>query len=59
VTEFFEEIYTTKNITKGLAKWEYTIPNYMNPGVYEITINYNGNTQSNPIKYSSKSLTIT
>ena len=59
ITEFFEEIYTTKNITLGLAKWEYTIPNYMNPGIYEITINYNGNTQSNPIKYSSKSLTIT
>ena len=58
VTEFFEEIYTTKNITKGLAKWEYTIPNYMNPGVYDITLNYNGNTQSNPVKYSSKSLTI-
>ena len=58
ITEFFDEIYTTKNITKGIAQWNYTIPNSMNPGTYEIMLSYNGNTQSNPIKYTSKALTV-
>ena len=58
ITEFVDEIYTTKNITKGIAQWNYTIPNSMNPGKYEILISYNGNTQSNPIKYGQNVLTI-
>ncbi|MBR3214406.1 MAG: hypothetical protein IKF79_07860, partial [Methanosphaera sp.] len=58
ITKSYEEIYTTKNVTKGVAQWEYTIPNDMNPGKYIITLNYNGNTQSNPIKYTEKLLTI-
>lgn len=54
-----QEISTTKIVSNGIAQWDYTLPSNLKKGTYEVLIAYNGNTQSNPIKYSSKALTIT
>ena len=53
------EVYTTQSIQNGTAQWTYTLPDSMKKGTYDITIAYNGNTQSNSLKYSTKALTIT
>lgn len=53
-----KEVITTQNVQKGIAQWSYTIPKTMQKGTYNITLSYNGNTQSNSVKYTSKALTI-
>ena len=53
-----KEVNTTQNVQNGIAQWTYTIPKTMQKGTYDITLSYNGNTQSNSIKYTSKALTI-
>ena len=53
-----KEVITTQNVQNGIAQWSYTIPKTMQKGTYNITLSYNGNTQSNSIKYTSKALTI-
>ena len=54
-----KEVITTKIISNGTAQWDYQLPNNLKAGVYEILLSYNGNTQSNPIRVTSKALTIT
>ena len=54
-----KEVSTTKIVSDGIAQWDYTLPTNLKAGTYEILVAYNGNTQSNSIKYSSKALTIT
>lgn len=53
-----KEVITTQNVQNGIAQWSYTIPKTMQKGTYNITLSYNGNTQSNSVKYTSKALTI-
>ena len=53
-----KNITTTKIISNGQATWIYTLPDDLKTGLYDITLVYNGNTQSNAIRYSSKALTI-
>lgn len=53
------EVITTKIISNGVAQWDYTLPSDLGAGQYNIQLVYNGNTQSNSIRYTSKSLTIT
>jgi len=54
-----QEISTTKIVSNGIAQWDYTLPSNLKKGTYEILLAYNGNTQSNPVKYGTKALTIT
>jgi len=54
-----KEVSTTKIVSNGIAQWDYKLPANLKAGTYEVLLAYNGNTQSNSIKYSSKALTIT
>lgn len=53
-----KEVSTTKIVSNGLAQWDYKLPSNLKAGTYEVLLAYNGNTQSNSVKYSSKALTI-
>jgi len=50
--------YTTKQISHGVARWDYTLPSNIRNGTYFITVSYNGNSQSNPAKHSARVLRI-
>lgn len=52
------QIYTMKIVDNAVALWTYTLPENIAKGIHDVTLAYNGNTQSNPVKYTSKALTV-
>jgi len=53
------QIYTTHDVSNGVAMITFTVPNTAKIGLNNITIAYNGNTQSNSAKYTNSVLTVT